>query len=224
MIRRLIGLLMIIVILMPLLLGAVLFTTAQGFVGEMQTVLEPRIAAINQRVSTIGDSLETVQDAAQRINNSLGGFISDINSVASTIRNTLNIRINIPLPNLPDVRITIPVINRSITIPLPNLGNLNLEIPGMRQVRDFFDNVFDFFGRIANTLADLAAVQVVVQDVGVIVAETQQLASEVIAALATYSQGLILALGLFVLWIVLAYLVMVYRYLVDGWRMMMGRA
>jgi len=223
MLRRLIGLSMLTVIIMPLFLAGLLIFSARGIALQLQTIITPRVTTIENRLEDMNDSLATVQTAANRIATSLNTFTSDINTLAILVRDTLNFRIDVPLPNIPDVQITIPVINQRITIPLPNLADLNLEIPGLRQVRGFFADVFGFFRRIGDTLTDLAEVQSVTQDLSAVVLEVQQLGTEVTDVVEQQANTFILIFSLCVIWLLLIYLIMVYRWLSEGWRLLNGQ-
>jgi hypothetical protein len=224
MIRRIFGLFMIIVVLLPLLVGVLLFTSVSRLVADVGGVVEPRIATINDRIATIDESLVTVEGAVDRINNSITAFNNDIAAIRDTVRDTLDINVTVPLPDLPDVRIRIPVINRRITIPLPDLSDVNLEIPGLREVRGFLDDIFGYFDRVAATMRDLAEIQTVSQELGAIAGETSAMVNAVGATVARQSRDVVLAVGLLVAWVALTYIVVVYRYLSDGWRMLTGKS
>lgn len=223
MIRRLIGLSMIVVIIMPLVLGALVVVNAQGLLTDLEDVFTPRMAVINQKLDTLDDSLAVVQGAADRISASVSQFSSDVSAIASSIRSALTLNLQIPLPNIPDVSIRIPVINRDITIPLPNLPDLDLEIPGLRQVRDWLVDIFGFLEQIGETLSDLAQVQTVAQTLGEIAAEAQMLSGEVGTIVVARTSSLVLVLVLFVVWVGLIYIVLVFRWLSEGWRMFTGQ-
>lgn len=223
MLRRLIGLSMLTVIIMPLFLAGLLIFSARGIALQLQTIITPRVTTIENRLEDMNDSLATVQTAANRIATSLNTFTSDINTLAILVRDTLNFRIEVPLPDIPDIQITIPVINQRITIPLPNLADLNLEIPGLRQVRGFFADVFGFFRRIGSTLTDLAEVQSVTQDLSAVVLEVQQLGTEVTDVVEQQANTFILIFSLCIIWVLLIYLIMVYRWLSEGWKLLTGQ-
>ncbi|MBE0690615.1 MAG: hypothetical protein IH587_10895 [Anaerolineae bacterium] len=224
MIQRLIGLSMILVIVMPVVLGVMIVINAQGLLTDLDDVFAPRMTTINQKIATMDDSLEVVQAAADRISQSVSQFNADISAVANTISSALTLNLNIPLPDIPDISITIPVINRRITIPMPNLPDLNLEIPGLRQVRGFLVDIFAFFEQIGQTLSDLAQVQTVAQTLGEVAYEAQALAGEVGTVVGARTSNLVILLVMFVVWVGLIYLVLVYRWLREGWRMLTGRA
>ncbi|MCA9908317.1 MAG: hypothetical protein KC519_06670 [Anaerolineae bacterium] len=223
MIRRLIGLSMIVVIVMPIVLGALVVVNAQGLLTDLEGVFSPRVAVINDKLDRLNDSLAVVQGAADRISTSVSGFVDDVSTIASSIRSALTLNLRIPLPDIPDVTIRIPVINRNITIPLPNLPDLNLEIPGLRQVRDWLVDIFGFLERIGETLSDLAQVQAVAQTLGEIAKEATALSGEVGTVVVARTSSMVLLLVLFVVWVGLIYIVLVFRWLGEGWRMLTGR-
>jgi len=221
MLQRLIGLSMILVIIMPVLLGILIVVNAQGLVTDLDGVFAPRVQTINQKIATLDDSLAVVQGAADRVSESVTEFSQNVDSVANTINSALTLDLHIPLPNLPDV--TIPFFTGDITIPMPNLPDLDLEIPGLREVRGFLIDIFAFFQQIGDTLSDLAQVQAVAQTLGEIANESVTLAGEVGTVVVERTSSLVLLLVLFVVWVVLVYLVLVYRWLRDGWRLLSGR-
>ncbi|MCC6613735.1 MAG: hypothetical protein IT320_09675 [Anaerolineae bacterium] len=221
MLQRLIGLIMILVIVMPVILGVLIVVNAQGLVTDLDKVFAPRVETINDKIESLDDSLAVVQGAADRVSASVREFSDDVNSVADTISSALTLDLHIPLPNLPDV--TIPFFTGDITIPLPNLPDLDLEIPGLREVRSFLIDIFAFFQRIGDTLSDLAQVQTVAQTLGEIAHESQALAGEVGSVVSARTSSLVLLLVLFIVWVLMVYLVLVYRWLRDGWRLLTGQ-
>lgn len=223
MIRRLTGLAMLLIILIPPAIAVLGWTTISGFAGDVQEAAEIRIGAINERLENVNERLATVQTAAAAISQSINGLISDVNTIAATISNALNFNLVIPLPDLPDVRITIPVINVSVRIPLPDLGNLNLEIPGLRQVAGFFEDIFDYLAEFAEVLSDLAEIQTVATELGAAAGEAVELVDDIRTVAADWSGTLIPLAGLCLGWFVLVWVVVTLRWLMEGWRMLTGK-
>jgi uncharacterized membrane protein len=223
MMRRVTGLVILLILLIPPV-GAVLgWVTISGFVSDMQQAASARIAAVNERLEHVDERMTSVQAAASAISQNIDLLIADINAIAETISSALNVNIAVPLPELPDLNITLPVINANLSIPMPDLGTLNLEIPGLQQVRDFFEDIFGYFTEMGSLLRDVAEIQTVATDLGAAAGEAAELADDIASVAAEWSGTLIPLAGLCLGWAALLWLAAVARWLKEGWQMLMGK-
>ena len=207
--RRLIGLLMILAILLPLPLGAVTVITARDILGKMQTTVSTRVDHINDKLSEVETTINTVSARFEVLRSVADQVGSAATTAAQNVVNTIDsfkIHIAIPLP-----------------APLPSIPPLDLDVPGLTEVRDFLQNVYDTFASLASAISDITLIGQVPAQIGEAVTEAQGLASDISEIVTPYAQMiLILVVGL-VVWMGVIYIVLVYRWLGQGWAMLVGR-
>ncbi len=216
--RRFIGLLMLFVILFPLLLGAGgVLVTRQVVIGvqaEYETRkanIEQRLEVVNQKVELARAQLENLQSVASTIFGSATQWAQD---VANAIN---NFQLYIGGFQFPDIHVL------GATIHLPGIPAVDLTIPGLREVRNFLQNIFDSLSQLSQALADIAGVVDVVNEIGGITAEVTGFVGSLGAIIAPYGTLIIAGVVGGFIWFAAVYLVLAYTWLVRGWAMLTGR-
>ena len=206
--RRLIGLLMILAILLPLPLGAATVITAHDILDKMQTTVNTRVDRINAKLSQVETTVNTVSsrfEVLKSVADQVGSAATTATQNVSDAINNFKIHIDIPLP-----------------APLPS-APIDLDVPGLSSVRDFLQNLYDTLASLSSAISDVTLIGQVPAQFGEAVTETQGLVSDVNGVIAPYAQMiLILVVGL-VVWMGIIYIVLVYRWLGQGWAMLSGR-
>jgi hypothetical protein len=209
--RRLIGLLMILAILLPLPLGAATVITAHDILDKMQTTVNTRVDRINAKLSQVETTVNTVSSRFEV----LKSVADQVGSAATTATQNVSDAINNFKIHL---AITWPA-----GVPLPNIPPVDLDVPGLSSVRDFLQNLYDTLASLSSAISDVTLIGQVPAQFGEAVTETQGLVSDVNGVIAPYAQMiLILVVGL-VVWMGIIYIVLVYRWLGQGWAMLTGR-
>lgn len=207
MMRRLIGLLMILAILLPLPLGAATIVTAHDLLDKMQTTVNARIDRINAKLDQVESTVNTVSNRFEVLKSVADQVGSAATTAAQSVVDAINnfkIHFNIPLP-----------------APLPSVP-VDLDIPGLSAVRDFLQNLYNTLASLASALSDITLIGQVPAQFGEAVTEAQGLTTDVNDVIAPYAQTIqIIVVGL-VLWMGIIYIVLVYRWLGQGWSMLMG--
>ncbi|MEO8397329.1 MAG: hypothetical protein ABI700_30310 [Chloroflexota bacterium] len=207
--RRLIGLLMILAILLPLPLGAATIVTAHDILDKMQTTVSTRVDHINAKLSQVETTVNTVSARFEV----LKSVADQVGSAATTATQTVNDAIN----NF-KIHIAIP-----LPAPLPSIPPLDLDIPGLSSVRDFLKNLYDTLASLASALSDITLIGQVPAQFGEAVSEAQGLVTDVNETIAPYAQMILIIVVGLVVWMGIIYIVLVYRWLGQGWSMLMGR-
>ncbi|MBI1256950.1 MAG: hypothetical protein GC204_05725 [Chloroflexi bacterium] len=207
--RRLIGLLMILAILLPLPLGAVTVMTARSILNEAQTKVNTRVEHISDKLTQVETTINTVSSRFEVLKSVADQVGSAASTAAQNVVKTIDsfkIHIAIPLP-----------------APLPTIPPLDLDVPGLSEVRDFLQNVYDTFASLASAISDITLIGQVPAQIGEAVTEAQGLYTDMTGILASYAQVILIIVVGLVVWMCVIYIVVIYRWLGLGWAMLAGR-
>ena len=207
--RRLIGLLMILAILLPLPLGALTVITARDILGKVQTTVSTRVERINDKLAQVETTINTVSARFEVLKSVADQVGSAASTAAQNVVNTINsfkIYIDIPMP-----------------APLPHIPAFDLDVPGLSAVRDFLRNVYDTLSSLASAISDITLIGQVPAQIGEAVTEAQGFYTDMTGILASYAQLILIIVVGLVVWLGIIYIVVIYRWLAQGWAMLVGR-
>ena len=206
--RRLIGLLMILSILLPLPLGAASVITAKNILDQMQTTVSARVDRINTKLDQVETTINTVStrfEVLKNVADQVGSAATTTEQNVITAINNFKIHFNIPLPP-----------------PLPSVP-VDLDVPGLSAVRDFLQNIYDTLASLASAISDVTLIGQVPAQFGEAVTEAQGLTTDIQGIIAPYAQIILIIVVGLVVWMAIIYIVLVYRWLGQGWAMLTGR-
>jgi hypothetical protein len=207
--RRLIGLLMILAILLPLPLGAATVITAHNILDQMQTTVNTRVDHINAKLNQVETTINTVSDRFEVLKNVADQVGSAATTTGQSVIDAINnfkIHITIPLPP-----------------PLPSIPPIDLDVPGLSSVRDFLQNIYNTIASLASAISDVTLIGQVPVQFGEAVTEAQGLSTDVQGIITPYAQIILIIVVGLVVWMAIIYIVLVYRWLGQGWAMLVGR-
>lgn len=217
MLRRLMGLILIISILMPVILGAVGFFVVRQIVADVEDAargpLQDINTGLNDMQTTLNQATQAFQGLASEISSiasTLGGIGSSIGSLATSIG---------PI-NLPDVSIHIPVINVNVTVPIPDIPSFS--VPGLTQLRNVLNSVFGVFSNLTDVVRRIGSIASLPQQLNGVVTKVTALFDDLRNVGAKWLSALSLVAIALLVWVSATYVALVYRWLTTGWRMLRG--
>jgi hypothetical protein len=198
MIRRLIGLLMILSLLFPPLIGAAALLTLNDLAAHLQTTSDARFSRLDARL----DQLELAVNTATSRYDALKAVSEQVRAAAQAAAQDVATIDN-------------------FTVPGEGVGSTTFD---MGAVREHLQNLYNSLGSLSSALSDATVINQIPGQVGEVVGETQGWYSDVNDIAASYAQ-IFLTLGVaLVVWLALVYLVLVYRWGRQGWALLSGQA
>jgi hypothetical protein len=221
MIRRLIGLMLLITLLFPPVAAVSAFFVFRDTFTQIGAVVNTRIERVQNELEDIEAAVQNVQEQIEPLIAPVNSFISSVGGLIDDL-NDLNIgSLRIPGITLPDFELNLGF--GRFTIVIPDIPSVNLTIPGLSALRGLVEDVLqgvETLGEAVGAVINLGTIPDMLADA---VTEVQLLASDFGGILAAQS-GAALALALAcALWFVIGYIVVLYLGWTTGWRMLMGR-
>ena len=210
--RRLIGFLMIVAVLFPLLLGAVGLITAGQIIGHLQKTVSTRVDHINTELHQVETTIDTVSTRFAQLKTVSDQITIAANSASQSVVTTIN-----------NFKIHYAGLTWPAGVPLPNIPPVDLDVPGLSQARDFIQNLYNSLASLTSALSDVSLVSQVPSQIGDASNEAQGLYNDINTGIAPYAQTLIWIVVGLVVWLAVVYLIVVYRWLGQGWAMLMDR-
>jgi len=217
MLRRLMGLVLIISILMPIILAVAGFFLVRQIVSDVENVARGPLRDIRTDL----DAMKTTLDEASRAFQGLSSQIASIGSSLTGIGNTiagLTTRLG-PLDIL-DFNIRIPVINRTIRISLPDIPAFN--VPGLTELKNILSNAFDVFNDLVAVLGKIGSIGSLPSQLNGAVARMRGLVDDIGEVGSRWLGTLTFVAVVLLVWVIATYIALVYRWLSSGWRMLQG--
>ena len=213
MFRRLMGLILMISVLMPILLGVAGYVVVRQIAGDIENVARGPLQRIDTRLDEMRSTLDTVNQAVGRVT----GLIS---SIVTQLRN-LTLSIRVPSLSIPDIVFRFPDPIGRQRIPVPNIPGF--ELLGLRQIRDVLLSLGGIFGDLTDALQQIAAVQSLAGELNDVVTDVRGLTADIGKIGAKWLSTLtLIGVGL-AIWIAATYVALTYRWLSAGWSMLRGR-
>ncbi len=230
-IRRFFGLIIILRALLPLILILALALIARQFLREVRAGIETPLQEINSSLDEIRGTIATARDSFDVIDAQLTEMDEALEEVSAAVGNIpVSASLNLGTLPVPDgfstqtltilgIRFTFVTGVRTRNVSLAD----EMPIPGLGPVKSFFSDTFGFFDNLSGILSDIVALVSVTAEVNDIVREVRKIVF--ITSRIGSRWGTIVALLILfsvVVWI-LSYLEYLYRSLVRGWAMLLGR-
>ncbi len=230
-IRRFFGLVIILRALLPLILILALALIARQFVREVRAAIETPLGKINSSIDTIE---ETIADASESMNlidaqlTEITAALDEASAAVGDIPVTANINLgSIPVPDGFNTNSLLIAGIRFRYVTGVNTRDVNLAdeipIPGFGPVKSFFSDTFGFFEDVNGVLSNIAGLVSVTTEVNDIVREARTIVLTLFRIGSRWGTVVALLLVFSIVVWVLAYLEYMYRSLLRGWAMLLGR-
>jgi len=217
MLRRVMGLIMIVSILMPILLGVAGALIVRQIVADVEDVARGPLRDIRAAL----DDMKSTLDEASRAFQGLAGQIASIGNTVSRVANSISaIASRIGPLDIPDFDVRIPVIDRRVTIRVPDIPAF--DVPGLSQLKRALSSAFGIFDDLVDVLGRIGSIGSLPQQLNGVVANLRALIDDLGAAGGRWL-GVLGFIGVVLLvWVSATYVALAYRWLSSGWRMLRG--
>lgn len=218
MLRRIMGLILIISVLMPVILGVAGFFVVRQIVTDIDNATRGPLGQIETRLNDVKTTLNNASQAFQ----GLSSAIASITSALSGVVNTINVLATSIGPiDVPDFSVRIPVIDRRVAIPVPDIPAFS--VPGLAQLKSLLSNFFGIFGNVTSVLQRISAIQALPEQLNGIVAEVSLLLDNMREIGGRWLDVLSLIAVVLLFWVSATYVALVYRWISGGWQMLQGK-
>ncbi len=217
MVRRLMGLVLIISILMPVILAAAGFFLVRQIASDVENVARGPLRDIRADLDAMKTTLDEASQAFQGLSSQIASIANSLVRFAGAL-SLLNIRLG-PL-DIPDFSIRIPVIDRTIRINVPDIPAF--DVPGLREVRNILSNIFSVFSDLVAVLRRIGSIGSLPRQLDGVVTKVQGLVDDIGEVGSRWLGTLTFVAVVLLVWVAATYLALVYRWLSSGWRMLRG--
>ena len=217
MLRRLMGLVLIINVLMPVLLGGAGFFLGRQIVSDVENVARGPLRDIQVDLDHMKSTLDEANQAFQGLASEIGSIANTVTQVGNTI-SALATRIG-PL-DIPDFNIRIPVIDRTIAIRVPDIPAF--DVPGLTQAKNILSSALHVFDGLVTLLDKIGSIGSLPQELNSVVARLRTLVDDIGAVGSRWLGTLTFVAVVLLVWVAATYIALIYRWLSSGWRMLRG--
>jgi predicted PurR-regulated permease PerM len=240
MFRRLMGLVLIISVVLPLILGVVGVFVVRQIVVDLESAASVPLEKMNRAIDSMKGEFEDAKQAFDRISNRITGIVNAVQSITSQIP-SIPTSLTIPRITIPDPSISVPTISvdwdsalgirypkdidigtRSVSIPIPDIPEMTLTIPGLSSVKNLLSSTFGFLDDIVDSIKDFANIKPLIDDFNEVVAESQSLITQIRSVVSRWLNPLVIIALVIVIWLGATYIASTYERLRKGWEMLRG--
>ena len=221
MIRRLIGLLVLLALIFPPVAVAAVVIITRDVVSRTESQVDLRMASIRAELTDID---EEVEDVRARLANS----VTPINNVIAALDNLFEdaddlVTGSLTIPGLVMTDFVLGISGINHTIVIPDIPATTLTIPGLSSLRSLFEDTLGEMADTADAVSALLRLRFIPNQLSQAAADVRGLWDYLLgvgAAITPTVQIVLLACGV---WLVVVYCLALYFGLRTGWRMLMGR-
>lgn len=216
MISRLLGLLIIVTVLAPIVLGAATVILARDVLTDIENAAAARGEAINNELDELRASVNAVRGAFNFTANRLQPVIDALDDFRDAID---NIPTGISFPGF-----SWPVLSVGpFSLSIPAIPAINISAPGFADVVDFLGDSYDQFGRVVSGLSRILNIGDFAEHAQRIAAQTAALAQDVGEAFITRAGPLRTLITALAIWLGVVYIVLLFERLARGWQLLTGQ-
>ncbi|MBL8148179.1 MAG: hypothetical protein JNL34_17515 [Anaerolineae bacterium] len=222
MLRRLIGLLILLALIFPPVVVAAGVVIARDVTGRVESELELRLNNVRAELTDIEEEVEDVRARLASAVTPINNVISALDDLLEDADDLVTGGLTIPGVILTDFVLGIPGIG-TFTIVIPNIPSTTLTIPGLSSLRSLFEDTLGEMSDTADAVSALLRLRFVPNQLSQAAADVRGLWDYLLgvgAAITPTVQIMLLACGV---WLVVVYCLALYFGLRSGWRMLMGR-
>ena len=217
MLRRLMGLVLIVSVLMPILLGGAGFFLGRQLVSDLENIARGPLRDIRADLDDMKSTLSEASQAFQGLASEIGSIANRLTQVGAAIAR-LATRIG-PL-DIPDFNVRIPVIDRTITLRVPDIPAF--DVPGLVQMKNILSSALHVFDNFITVLDKIGSIGTLPQDLNSVVGRLRALVDDIGALGSRWLGALTFVAVVLLVWVAATYIALVYRWLSSGWRMLRG--
>jgi hypothetical protein len=240
MFRRLMGLVLIISVVMPLILGVVGVFLVRQVVVDLESAASVPLEKMNRAIDSMKGEFDDTKQAFERIANRVTGITNAVQSITGQIP-SIPTSLTIPRITIPDPSISVPTISvdwdsalgirypkdidigtKSVSITIPDIPEMTLTIPGLSTVKNLLSSTFGFMDDIVDSIKDFANIKPLIEDFNDVVAESQTFVTEVRSVFTRWSNTLVVVALVIVIWLGATYIASTYERVRKGWEMLRG--
>jgi hypothetical protein len=222
MIRRLIGLLILIALIIPPLAVAAGVILVRDVTGRVESELELRINNVRAELTDVEEAVEDVRSRMTDLVTPINGAVTSIGNLIDDVEDLIAGNLTIPGVVLTDFILGIPGIG-TFTIVIPNIPSTTLTIPGLSSLRGLFE---DTLGELEDTASAVSAVlrlRFIPNQLNQAAADIRALTDYITGVGASIAAPVQILLWVCGAWVVVVYIIALYLGLGTGWRMLTGR-
>lgn len=221
MIRRLIGLLVLLVLIFPPVAVAAGVIITRDVTSRMESELD-------LRMNNIRSELTDIEEIVEDVRTELASAVTPINNVISSLDDLIDdaddlVAGSLTIPGLVLTDFVLGISGFNHTIIIPDIPATTLTVPGLSSLRGLFEDALGEVSGTADAVSALLRLRFIPNQISQAAADVRGLynyLTGVGAAITPAVQGFLLACGV---WLVVVYILALYFGLRTGWRMLMGR-
>ncbi len=237
MIRRLVGVVLVVSVLMPIILGVASIFVVRQIVSDIEDVAREPLQRMNTSLNQVRSELEEARETFQRAANTLSGIAQQVQQVRNTITSILG---DIRIPRIPiiDPSISVPTVTvkwssalgitypsditigtRSISIPIPDIPEFTVPIPGLPILRNAVRDVVDVVEDVTGAVSTITNIRALTSNLNDAVQQGRLVADRVQTVGGRWLNTVTIVAVLFVLSLAITYLALTLQVLLKGWQM-----
>lgn len=220
MLRRLLGLLMLIAALAPLLLGVVGAFGIRSLADAVTTAADTRIEAMNTQLDQIDIRIAVARDGLAEVAQIVDVVTENLTTINTSI-NAISTVLQIPNLDLPDIRADVPVVGR-VAIPLPEISFPAIELPMLADIRTFLQGTADIMRDLVRAVGVVADLRYIADDMQGAYTELTSFGQDIEEILAANSVLLIFLAAGGTIWLIILYIAFLGDWLIRGSRYLRG--
>ena len=215
MLRRLMGLLMILVLIAPILFGVFTVVTARQIFDQVGAAVDTSRVRVEAEIANMEEAVNTATRGLNRVGATVTSVTNAVNSATQSITSALN-----------NLNVTIPAFRWPSFLAwlnLPDIPAFTFQVPGIAQIRGFLLDAYSQLGQVVSALGEITALRDIPPALDRLYEELAGFYSALSAIAGQWAGTIQVLLIGFVIWVGAVYLVVVYRWLTAGWKMLTGQ-
>jgi hypothetical protein len=238
MLRRITGLVLIVSVLMPIILGVGSIFLVRQIVADIEDVARVPLQRMNMNLNQAKDALVSARQAFDRAVNNVASVVQKAQQVRNSITSILT-DIRIPRLNIPDPSISVPTVSvewssalgirypsnitigsTSISIPVPDIPEFTVPVPGLPLVKNVVRDVVGVVDDLTSAVTSITGVKALTENINDAVQQAQVLADRVEGVRERWQTTITLIVTVIVLCLVITYVALTLQVLAKGWQML----
>jgi len=237
MLRRIIGVVLVVAVLAPVVLGVVGVFVVRQIIADVEDAANQPLQRMRSDLRQAGDALSDAQQTFQRVANNIATLVQRVQQVQNSVINALT-DINIPKITIPDPSISVPTItvhwssalgitypssidigSTSISIPIPDIPAFTVPIPGLPIIRNAIRDTLGVINDLSSAVTSITGIKTLTDSIGRAAQQAQTLAERVQNVAERWRNTVILMVTLIVVGFSVAYIALMLQILAQGWAM-----
>jgi hypothetical protein len=237
MLRRITGIVLVVSVLMPIILGAGSIFVVRQIVADIEDAAREPLQRMNTNLNAAKDALINARQAFDRAVNNISSVVQKAQQVRNSINNILT-DIRIPRLTIPDPSISIPTIDvewdsalgirypskitigtKSVSIPIPDIPEFTVPVPGLALVKNVVRDVVGVIDDLTGAVTSITGIKTLTDNVNDAAQQAQVLVQHVQDVGERWKNTITLFATVIVLCLVITYIALTLQVLLKGWQM-----